>query len=43
MPADAHAQNEAIELPYFNTPEFFGELSGRVCDRFDSLLAESGV
>jgi aldehyde:ferredoxin oxidoreductase len=38
LPAAAHEKSDAIELPYFNTPEFFAELREKVLDRFDALL-----
>ncbi|MEM7307419.1 MAG: aldehyde ferredoxin oxidoreductase C-terminal domain-containing protein [Planctomycetota bacterium] len=38
MPSEIHAENPAIELPYFNTEEFFAQLAERVCGRFDELL-----
>jgi hypothetical protein len=38
MPAAVHEKRDAIDLPYFNTPEFFAELREKVLDRFDALL-----
>jgi aldehyde:ferredoxin oxidoreductase len=38
MPAAVHEKSDAIELPYFNTPEFFAELREKVLDKFDALL-----
>ncbi len=43
MPADVHEKNDAIDLPYFNTPGFFQELSAKVCSRFDEMVAAEGV
>lgn len=42
MPSLSHDQFEQIELPYFNTPEFFNELKGKVLSTFDQRVqAES--
>ncbi len=38
LPADALEKSDAIELPYFNTPEFFAELQEKVLERFDALV-----
>jgi aldehyde:ferredoxin oxidoreductase len=38
MPAAVHEKSDAIDLPYFNTPEFFAELREKVLDKFDALL-----
>lgn len=43
MPAEIHGQNEALQLPFFNTEEFFGQLRNLVCDRFDELLATESI
>ncbi len=43
MPAESHDKHPAIELPYFNTPEFFGELRTKVLARFDQLLVEHAL
>jgi hypothetical protein len=43
MPADVHKEYPQIELPYFNTPEFFTELRQRVTARIDELLVEEGL
>ncbi len=40
MPAESHDEYPQIQLPYFNTPEFFSELKKRVIARFDEMLAE---
>ncbi len=40
MPQRSHERCEAIELPYFNTPEFFAELQSRVLQRFDELVEQ---
>ncbi len=38
LPASVLEKSDAIELPYFNTPEFFAELREKVLDKFDALL-----
>ncbi len=43
MPAEVHIEHAPIQLPHFNTPEFFAELQGKVCARFDALLEAEGV
>jgi aldehyde:ferredoxin oxidoreductase len=43
LPADAHKEYPQIELPYFNTPEFFAELKTKVIARFDEMLIEEGL
>jgi len=43
MPADVHKEYPQIELPYFNSPEFFAELRQRVTARIDELLIEEGL
>lgn len=43
MPAEAHEECKQIDLPYFNTPEFFAELKPKVLERFDAMLAEEGL
>jgi aldehyde:ferredoxin oxidoreductase len=43
MPADVHRKNDAIRLPYFNTPEFFGQVRERVLATFDRMAAEEGL
>ena len=43
MPADVHKHHEAIDLPHFNTPEFFAELKSRVTARFDEMLVTAGL
>ena len=43
MPAEVHREYPQIELTHFNTQEFFDALRGKVCERFDSLLAAEGV
>ncbi|MCA9067403.1 MAG: hypothetical protein KDA84_00670, partial [Planctomycetaceae bacterium] len=43
MPAEAHEEYPQIELPYFNTREFFEELKPRVMARFDEMLKEEGL
>lgn len=43
MPAEVHREYPQIELPYFNTPEFFAELKQRVTARIDELLVAEGL
>ncbi len=43
MPAEVHQEYPQIELPYFNTPEFFSELKQRVTARIDELLVAEGL
>ncbi len=43
MPAEVHREFPQIELPYFNTPEFFAELKQRVTTRIDELLLAEGL
>ncbi|MBM82029.1 MAG: aldehyde:ferredoxin oxidoreductase [Planctomycetaceae bacterium] len=43
MPSEAHDEYKQIELPYLNTPEFFGELKGKVIARFGEMLHEEGL
>jgi aldehyde:ferredoxin oxidoreductase len=38
LPASALEESDAIDLPYFNTPEFFAELQEKVLEKFDALL-----
>jgi len=38
LPASALEKSDAIDLPYFNTPEFFAELQEKVLEKFDALL-----
>ena len=38
MPEWVHWQYPNIQLPYFNTPEFFAELQEKVLEKFDALL-----
>jgi len=38
MPAEVHEKVEPMQLPYFNTKEFFAELKGKVLRRFDEML-----
>lgn len=40
MPADVHRPHPAIELPHFNTPEFFAALRDRVVATFDRMAEE---
>ena len=43
MPAEAHDEYPQIELPYFNSREFFHELKPRVMARFNEMLEEEGL
>jgi len=43
MPEEAHAECREIQLPHFNTKEFFGELRTRVLARLDEQLARAGL
>ena len=43
MPAEVHEQYPQIELPHFNTKEFFGELKQKVNARFDELMEAEGI
>jgi len=43
MPAEVHKEYPQIRQAHFNTPEFFEELRGKVCERFDEMLASEGV
>ena len=38
LPGEVHAEYPQIDLPHFNTAEFFEELQGKVCDHFDKML-----
>lgn len=43
LPAIAHQKHEHIDAPYFNTPEFFEELRGKVLAKFDQMLASESL
>jgi aldehyde:ferredoxin oxidoreductase len=43
VPSEAHAENPSIQLPYFNTREFFTALQERVLATFDGRLAAAGL
>jgi aldehyde:ferredoxin oxidoreductase len=43
LPERTYEQNPNVKLPYFITPEFFGELKKRVLRRFDTLVEELNV
>jgi aldehyde:ferredoxin oxidoreductase len=43
MPEEAHGEFPEIDLPRFNTKEFFGELRARVLARLDEQLAAAGL
>ncbi len=38
LPASVLEKSDAIDLPYFNSPEFFAELRDQVLAKFDALL-----
>ena len=40
LPRESHREYPEIDLPYFNTEEFFAELQGKVIATFDQLLQE---
>lgn len=43
LPAEAHQPLESSTLPYFNTPEFFGELRSRVMETLDERARSLGL
>lgn len=43
MPAESHEECSAIELPYFNTVDFFGQLKQRVNSRLNEMIAAEGM
>ena len=43
MPAEVHDEYKEIQLPYFNTPEFFGELKEKVQKRFKEMQVEENL
>ena len=43
MPAEVHWEHPNIQLPYFNTPEFFAQLRDRVLTAFDKMAADEGL
>lgn len=43
MPAESHDEYKQIELPHFNSPEFFGQLKVRVQKRLGEMLVEEGL
>jgi len=43
VPDEAHDQSPHIQLPYFNTREFFTALQERVLATFDQRLTETGL
>ena len=43
LPAKVHNEQPQIDLPHFNTPQFFEQLRGKVIERFDAMAAEAGV
>ena len=40
LPSESHREYPEIDLPHFNTEEFFAELHQKVIDTFDRLLEE---
>ena len=43
MPAEVHNEYPQIELPHFNTPEFFSQLKQKVNRRLDEMIVEEGL
>ena len=43
MPAEVHNEYPQIELPHFNTPEFFSQLKQKVNRRLDEMIIEEGL
>jgi aldehyde:ferredoxin oxidoreductase len=43
MPAEVHEEYPQVELPHFNTQQFFGELKDHVTQRFEDMLAAEGL
>ena len=43
MPEEAHDEYPQIQLPHFNSREFFGELKTKVQSRLGDLLVEEGL
>ncbi len=43
MPAEVHLEYSQIELPHFNTREFFTQLKQRVNSRIQEMLVEEGL
>jgi aldehyde:ferredoxin oxidoreductase len=43
MPEEAHDEYPQIQLPHFNTREFFSELKQKVTTRLDEMLIEEGL
>jgi len=43
MPAECHELPDAVDMPHFNTKEFFDGLKTKVLDRFDQLAAERSI
>jgi aldehyde:ferredoxin oxidoreductase len=43
MPVEVHEQLPQVELPYFNTAEFFAELKAKVSAAFDAALESAGI
>ena len=43
MPSEVHNEYPQIELPHFNSPDFFAELKTRVLSRIDELLVQENL
>ena len=43
MPEEAHDEYPQIQLPHFNSREFFGELKQKVQSRLGEMLVEEGL
>ena len=43
MPAEVHKEYPQIDLPHFNTPEFFSQLKQKVNSRLDEMIVEEGL
>ena len=43
MPAEVHKEYPQIQLPHFNTAEFFAQLKNRVNRRLDEMIVEEGL
>ena len=42
MPADIHNEYKEIDLPYFNSKEFFAEMKEKVQSRIKEMMVEEG-
>ncbi len=43
MPLECHEKAAALDMPHFNTKEFFDEMKGKVLARFEKLATERGI